>query len=655
MPVAGDILVRSDGTPLDGKIISQTAAQIVFQPDGSDVSATQKLERTSIQTIVKTDEHGAAIKPPDAHPVALRWQIPPEPAAPPVQRLPLGARTYYVIPLHGEVGDTVLARALEKSLADAVLRKPTVVVLDINSPGGLVEESQQISKIIHHYNKLLRIVALTDQDLSAAAIFSLSIKEIYVKSSSTIGAATAYQPDNLTLPPKIEEKMQSAWRATARNSAEEGGHEPLLAEAMIDNDMELHLETSNGKPVVKEGPGDKTLCKKGKILTLSSHEAVECGLAAGEADDVAELGTALKMPGWSEIKGLGTLLADYLPKRNEVFKQESIKIMSDLQQNFNEAKESDPAEVIQRVVRTGAPTPPQPMRPNRFGPPGIRPIPRPGMPNQNTTVITTVSKRHWKSRTLICVLALQKVEQNLADEAALCDAFGHSGGAETFGDAQTQLGTIRARIYDDRNKYGDDTQVAAAPPPQATPPPQTQPSNPQVTMAQPNRNAMQPRRTSPFFDRRMPAGATKSELVGGGGGGQFVHVNPSGSPLLGFRYALGNWGGNQCLRQLDPIYDKPADNDASSVIARDGYVVAGVNLQKDQTNVTAVQIIFARYKDGNVTTSDTYKSDWIGNSTGQDTVQLAGKGEKVIGTYGRKGLNLDAIGLVFAPSDAASH
>ena len=40
----------------------------------------------------------------------------------------------------------------------------------------------------------------------------------------------------------------------ARNSAEEGGHEPLLGDAMIDNSVELHLEMEGGKAVVREGP-----------------------------------------------------------------------------------------------------------------------------------------------------------------------------------------------------------------------------------------------------------------------------------------------------------------------------------------------------------------------------------------------------------------
>jgi hypothetical protein len=59
-----------------------------------------------------------------------------------------------------------------------------------------------------------------------------------------------------------------------------------------------------------------------------------------------------------------------------------------------------------------------------------------------------------------------------------------------------------------------------------------------------------------------------------------------------------------------------------------------------------VQILFARFKDGKVDLKDSYKSEWIGTPTGGPTTQIAGHGEIVVGTCGRKGLNMDALGLV---------
>ena len=362
-----DILVRSNGELVDGKLISDNSSGLVFQPDGTDASAALKLARPDVARVVKTDEHGMLLSDgsaPATRP-AVTWNVPTEPTAPPIAVPPAGP-SCCVIPLHGEVGGTILASILEKSLADALLRKPTVVVLDIDSPGGMVDEARQIIDVLHRYNKKLRIVALAGEDLSAAAIFTLSVREIYLKPSGTIGAATSFVPGKPDLSAKVEEKMQSAWCAEARSSAEEGRHEPLLAEAMIDNDMELHLETVDGKPVVKDGPGERMLCRKGKILTLTSHEAVSCGLAAGDADDLNELATALHLDHWTEVKGLGTMLAEAMPARMKAYQSQGEKIAAKFQQDLKSAIDADPSQVITTVTRSSPVTMPQPYMPGQY-------------------------------------------------------------------------------------------------------------------------------------------------------------------------------------------------------------------------------------------------------------------------------------------------
>ncbi|HSZ59191.1 MAG TPA: hypothetical protein VK797_26355 [Tepidisphaeraceae bacterium] len=104
-------------------------------PDGADASQTQQLDRSFVTRTVHTDEHGARAPDGPATRPSQDWTVPPEPVAPPIASSASAKPTYYLIPLHGEVGSTILAGALEKSLADAVARKPTVVVLDIDSPG----------------------------------------------------------------------------------------------------------------------------------------------------------------------------------------------------------------------------------------------------------------------------------------------------------------------------------------------------------------------------------------------------------------------------------------------------------------------------------------------------------------------------------------
>jgi hypothetical protein len=469
----GDIVVGTDGRYYDGKITAYTDREIVIQVDGA--AAPLRMERSAVTRAVFTDEHGAPIAPPAFVPTALRppappahWDVPAEPAAPPIKAV--AAPSYYLIPLHGEVGATIIASALDKSLADAVARRATVVVLDVDSPGGSVDEALKIIKLISHYNRLVKIVVWADKDLSAAAILSLSARQIYFKPTGTFGAATAYIPGRPDLSAKVEEKMQSAWRAAARSSAEEGGHEPLLAEAMIDNTLELHLETVNGKPVVKEGPGDKVLCRKGRILTLTSHEAVECGLGAGKVEDLAGLGTALGYSRWNECAGLGTVLADYLPKRHDAFEGQIKKIAAEFAANIGRAKESDPSQEHVYVVPGISTGPhivhgPQPIHRPGISRPGIHAAP------QQVRVRRT-SPKDWKAKSLLCVVTLQQAEANLRDGISLCTAFGDDVTGAAINNALTEIAAIRAKVYEERNRYGAGTpQVAGAPAPSPAPGP----------------------------------------------------------------------------------------------------------------------------------------------------------------------------------------
>jgi len=473
-----DLITLLDGRVIDGKIESESDKEVVFRLDGSpDGQAPRRIDRTIVARIVHCDENGAVLPGPtpatNPSAPAARWTVPPEPTAPPVVDAAAGKSTYYVIPLHGEVGATVLASALEKSLADAVSRKATVVVLDIDSPGGLVEESLKIMKVIAHYNKQCRIVAFTEQDLSAAAVFTLSCRQIYVRQSSTIGAATSFVPGRPDLSAKIEEKMQSAWRAAARNSAEEGGHDPVLADAMIDSDTELHVETVDGKPVVKEGPGEHVLVRKGKVLTLTSHEAVECGLAAGEADDFDELGKAIELPSWVECKGLGRELAEYLPKHEEAFQQALKKIGVDFGVHLQSAIEADPSgnqEFVEVVRQRMAPGPgPVNRGVPRYSVPGrgFMPVPQ----NQIITrrVVTRTDPREWKPRALLCVASLQLVEGDLADALAALHDFGHDTEMGPLKDLLTKVSALREMTYKDRNKYASQA---------GNPPAIAQPQNP---------------------------------------------------------------------------------------------------------------------------------------------------------------------------------
>ncbi len=130
------------------------------------------------------------------------------------------------------------------------------------------------------------------------------------------------------------------------------------------------------------------------------------------------------------------------------------------------------------------------------------------------------------------------------------------------------------------------------------------------------------------------------------GGGPYQMLGTNNEPIIGFRVTTARWDGKSIVRTLQPVY--PSDNSVvirSMVVARPGYAVGGVVVDGDD-HVTAMQVIFMRILPHGLSVKDSYESDWIGEPTGDTTTVLGGRGEFVIGIYGRKGMNVDALGLL---------
>ncbi len=353
-----DTLTKKDGTVYEGKLIKKTATQYVFEVWKS--GGKMKYEITVPASEVESLKEGEVkvtkpTKPEKTVPPKEEEKkkeednselagLPEEPKAPEIEQYE--GPTYYPIPLNGVVGQKFVARILEKSLEDAVKRKPTVVVLIIDSPGGHISEVDKLFDVICKYKKQLRIVVyVKNEALSAAAITALAVNEIYMKTGTQIGAATSYGIGEDRLPKDVAEKFQSVWRAKARSAAEAGGHSPLIAEAMIDKEMELYVIEENGKKVVKEGQpmdGAAAVTKKGKLLTITDKEAEACGLSLGSVEDINDLGKKLGYENWTECQGLGVPLAEYWEKTIDEVEKKFKGYVDEFRENMQKAQDNDP-------------------------------------------------------------------------------------------------------------------------------------------------------------------------------------------------------------------------------------------------------------------------------------------------------------------------
>jgi len=173
----------------------------------------------------------------------------------------------YFVPVEQEV-ERGLEAFLERSLNQAAEEGADHVVLEINTPGGLVNAAGNIAKLLREYE--IPITAYITKDaLSAGAYISLNADQIVMAPGSRIGAAAIIDQQGNT----AGDKAVSAWLADMKASAELNGRDPIYALAMADPDIDLP----------EYGAG------KGELLTLTSSQALEVGYAEAITEDRDEL------------------------------------------------------------------------------------------------------------------------------------------------------------------------------------------------------------------------------------------------------------------------------------------------------------------------------------------------------------------------------
>jgi hypothetical protein len=138
----------------------------------------------------------------------------------------------------------------------------------------------------------------------------------------------------------------------------------------------------------------------------------------------------------------------------------------------------------------------------------------------------------------------------------------------------------------------------------------------------------------------------ETAMFGPKSGGPFRTTTFNDEPIIGFEVVPDHWMKATCIRTLEPIY--PSDHllpNSTMIIARSGYAVSGVWVAGEQ-RLSAMRIQFMRFKGGQPVKNDTYCTDWIGEPSGPVSYLLGGDGAVVVGIYGRRGLNVDSLGLI---------
>jgi membrane-bound serine protease (ClpP class) len=186
-----------------------------------------------------------------------------------------------VVPITGTI-DLGLAPYLDRVIEEAADDGAVAVLLEIDTPGGRLDAVLQMRDSLLGSN--VPTIAFIDRTaFSAGALVAIASEQIYMAPGGVMGAAT---PVDGATGEAADEKTISAVRSTFESTAEARGRDPIVAEAMVDPDVEI--------------PG---LSESGSLLTLTTTQAVAWGYTEGIVETRAE---ALEAAGFADAPVIET-------------------------------------------------------------------------------------------------------------------------------------------------------------------------------------------------------------------------------------------------------------------------------------------------------------------------------------------------------------
>lgn len=172
----------------------------------------------------------------------------------------------YAFDMKEEIGPAAW-RLTQKAFEGAKESKASVMLIRMNTYGGMVDYADSIrTKLLN--SPIKTIVYIDNNAASAGALIAIACDKIYMKRGASIGAASVVNPKGEVMP----EKYQSYMRGLMRSTAEAKGRDPKIAEAFVDPDVVI-----------------PNVIEKGKVLTLTSKEAIKAGFCEAEATSVEEV------------------------------------------------------------------------------------------------------------------------------------------------------------------------------------------------------------------------------------------------------------------------------------------------------------------------------------------------------------------------------
>ncbi|GAK39636.1 membrane-bound serine protease [Paenibacillus sp. TCA20] len=195
--------------------------------------------------------------------------------APTAQAAKSGA--VYVIPVDQPI-ERGLHKFMERGFKEAGEMEAGLIVLQINTPGGLVQTTKEIGDMIQ--SSSIPVAAFIHGDAaSAGSYIALTADHIAMSPGSTIGAAALVDASNNYIE---DPKAVATWKANMQAAAEKNDRNGEIAQGMTDLNMVVEMPEIN-----------KTK-QQGQVISLTANEALKVGYADKIASTPAEVAAWLE-------------------------------------------------------------------------------------------------------------------------------------------------------------------------------------------------------------------------------------------------------------------------------------------------------------------------------------------------------------------------
>lgn len=208
------------------------------------------------------------------------------------ERVP-GVTRAAVITAEGMVGMQYAAKPLSEAIPMLKEEGIDLVVFKVNSGGGLLLEIQKISDVLQNeYKPEFQLVGWIDSAISAAAMTSITIENLYFMPKGNFGACTGWRGALEAVAGRgLEDVLYKMEKISAR-----GNKDPQIMRAMqINEQLSYDIDEATGEVKFYQDNTGKYILNDGEdILTLNAQMAEDCKFSSGTAGTLEELQALLE-------------------------------------------------------------------------------------------------------------------------------------------------------------------------------------------------------------------------------------------------------------------------------------------------------------------------------------------------------------------------